>query len=432
MTAALLQAADRSVRVYLLTASALQIKKWLEHEGSSGGGQLERHTDLLDRMAGRVLVRSSDMFHAKFLLVDPDREETGSVSQGSAFLSTANLNPALTKSIDLGIELSPDDAYSLFGAFRTAFWDLSTHELFEPGTMKAIVDKPGSPPERSAGSLRFTLGDHTDLKTEILELIRTAANQLLVSAYTLKADHETVQSLADASKRGVEVKVLMRKLPSNAGAASFLAKAGAQIRAHDSLHAKAVVSDGKAIVMTANLDPLGMDRGFEIGCLLPEIRASRIHQTLQEWFEGFPWEYSIEPRLGDHIGEVSIPSSSNGVATGFIEAETSIQIEEPLTADSVLLMDKVEPANLNQIARSKWAHRVQLDWQVLPPSLPEGAKKLERSVPRDQPYRRPVFEKDGHYFVKGNKKDKRSKKLVSRPRSSCPFLGSLSSSILPV
>ena len=416
LTDALVQAAARGVRVYLLTGSAGQIKKWLDQERSLDNGRLESHTQLLDRMAGYVLVRSADLFHAKFLLADPIGSKLNSSEPGPAFLSTANLNPALTKSVDLGIRLVREDADALFNIFQRAFWELATYELFEPGEMTAITEIPEIPLdlERATGSLRCTFGNRATLKLPILDLIQKSKDYLIVSTYTVRADHETVKSIADAAIRGVDVKVMMRRLPANAEAALLLAKAGARVRAHDSLHAKAVISDGNAIVMTANLTPLGMDSGFEVGSVLDATRTELLRKTLSGWFETFPWEFSYKSSVGDHLGEACSPADWNGDLPLLIEEQKSIHLQEPIAAVSVLLMEETEPENIEEFARESLAHYVELNWQVAAPHLPNGATELKRISFREESYRRPVFEKDGDYFVLGDSKDKRAKRIAKK------------------
>ena len=66
---ALLSAVERGVRVYLLTSAEVKLKT---SEGEDWGRDdeiRELHKEMLARMAGKVYLRSSGLFHAKYYLV---------------------------------------------------------------------------------------------------------------------------------------------------------------------------------------------------------------------------------------------------------------------------------------------------------------------------------------------------------------------------
>ena len=49
------------------------------------------------------------------------------------------------------------------------------------------------------------------------------------------------------------------------------------------LHAKAVATESGAVVMSANIEPQGLETGFEMGIALGGERASAIMDTLGRW-----------------------------------------------------------------------------------------------------------------------------------------------------
>ena len=102
---AMLRAAKRRVRVYLLTASEQRIGKVVRDDETFEQRMADQHKKLLDTLAGNVLLRSAEHIHAKFVVVDPQLP-TGA----RAWLSTANFNKALEDSVELGVRLGSDDA----------------------------------------------------------------------------------------------------------------------------------------------------------------------------------------------------------------------------------------------------------------------------------------------------------------------------------
>ncbi len=89
-------------RAYILTASEVQLRNESKTDSEFDQSRLIEHLKILDSLAGKVLVRTGENFHSKFLLVDP----TGNHPKG--FLLTANLtSEALLRNVELGIELSP-------------------------------------------------------------------------------------------------------------------------------------------------------------------------------------------------------------------------------------------------------------------------------------------------------------------------------------
>ena len=73
---ALLATAKRGVRVYVLLASEARLGKE-ESEGEFDKKVLELHKQMLTRLGGHVLFRSAPHFHAKVVVVDPEKSPAG-------------------------------------------------------------------------------------------------------------------------------------------------------------------------------------------------------------------------------------------------------------------------------------------------------------------------------------------------------------------
>ena len=72
-----------------------------------------------------------------------------------------------------------------------------------------------------------------------------------------------------------------------AAAAGALGRVGAKGVAVDRLHAKALVADDQAIVMTANLERHGLDRGCELGLILDVDETLELMEVLDRWTPRF-------------------------------------------------------------------------------------------------------------------------------------------------
>ena len=94
ITDELLKAAQRGIRVYMLTASENRLEKETDDMSEFDRKVIAEHKELLNEFAANILVRTAGHFHSKFILIDP------TISAPKGFLFTANLTVrALTKNI---------------------------------------------------------------------------------------------------------------------------------------------------------------------------------------------------------------------------------------------------------------------------------------------------------------------------------------------
>lgn len=407
---AITRAADRGVRVYMLTASEQRVAKAPEDDEVFEQRMVEEHKQLLRRLAGRTLLRSAEHFHAKFLVVDPPWVDGG---RTRAFLSTANFNRALTDSVELGVELDPNQAVGLAQVFALAFWSEAERELVEVDRLASVGKPPAVPVVPAGTGVLTTTKESTSLRERVLTLVGGARRRLIVSSYGLSASHPVVLAIRDAAARGVAVTVLTRPRPAVLAAARVLAQAGALVRAHERLHAKAIVADGVGLVMSANLEAQGLDRGFEVG-IQTESASAALAGVLTEWEEGFPWEFRIGPQRKDVVGEVLIGDRrARDPKVAIVDLQTVAL--PPVPAADALALDRA-PAPDTRVppAAQLLPCRVRFEWEVRPPTLPRGATERLRTVRRTTvgkdgkplvveeraAYEPPVYEYMGSVYVK--------------------------------
>jgi len=409
LATALDRAHVRGVRVYMLNASEQRLRSCPQEDDAFTARMVDDHKLLLDRLAGRVTLRSAEHFHAKFVVIDPQTPHAGGL------LSTANFNRALHEGVELGVELGPDDSQALAGFFNHAFWGESEHELVEPGRLAAVEARPKPPtiPESLAmvGTMRATQG----LRQEVLRLLDAAMEELLVSSYGLEAEHASIAALIAAARRGVRVTVLTRPRPAVKQICETLVAHGIRVVAHERLHAKAIWADGEGLVMTANLASQGLDVGFEAGIRLRGGQAAALETTLRSWCERFPWQFDARPSLQGEFSEICPADQS--VRDGAHQiVEEVVQTLPPITAADALAMEGAKvPTLKSEFVGDKRGlpRRIRYDWEVRPPRLPQKARERKREQAVEKPgkdgaiittiekisYVPPVFECDGRAYV---------------------------------
>jgi cardiolipin synthase len=227
--------------------------------------------------------------------------------------------------------------------------------------------------------------DELRLRDAVMRLIDGARERLVVSSYGLDAGHPTIDALCQAARRGVTVTVLTRPRPAVAAAVRTLAAAGVKVRAHDKLHAKAIVADDRALVMTANFEAAGLDRGFEIGVLLDPEQSKQIQKILDDWSGRFPWTFSSDTIRGQFLGEFC-PVESR-LRDGTVQVtQGHAQSLPPVIADDVRYLDRArEPAFVVKVPAAELPRAVTFSWEVQPPKIPKQARERLRTVERTVP-----------------------------------------------
>lgn len=382
---ALVRAAERGVRVYVLTASEARLAKLPSEDNEFDARMIEEHKALLDRLVGRVLLRSAEHFHAKFVVADPSSSPRG-------FVTTANLNNAIRENVELGLELPTKAAQGLAAWFSWAFWTEAERELVEKGRLAAVKEPPARPRDPAkAAPIVTTTRSHQQIRDTALHLIQRAKRRIVVASYGLAADHPVVEALIARARAGVEVVVLTRPRPAVRDAVLRLAEAGARIFGHDKLHAKAIHTDVGAMIMTANLEPHGLDHSFEVGVSLSAgsllgggEQAAALGAILDEWIAAFPWQFAIGARPRDHRGEVWFADKGARDPRANVVELIDITLPSLTAADALSVEATPPPKQFPRPEPLKIAHRVRYTWQVEPPRLPAKAVAEEQIEIRDE------------------------------------------------
>ena len=370
---AVIEAAKRKVRVYILLASETRLD--IEHtDDEFETAMFEQHQNMLNRLGGYALFRSAPNFHAKFVLTDPNYYGTG-------LLLTANLTKeALERNQELGVELTHTEVKETFALARWAFWEYAEHELIDPKNNFRSIKPLGSVTHPTpAVHILGTTSKFVQLREEATRLIELAQKEILVASFGWEKDHEVVKYLCTRACEGLQVTVLARLRESQMPALLTLAESGARVLGFKWLHAKVLCADrDSALVMSANLQRDGLDRGFELGVKLNRARAHEVHDRLLGWSSTASWELVANPVIGDILGGARIWCDDQ-----FFDISVKDKIHVNLRTVIADSADKLEDAaspELPSVGKLPMlAHEVEYEWQVIPPVLAVNSKSVFRS-----------------------------------------------------
>lgn len=382
LEAALLRAAARGVRVYALMAASTRLDREPRDDAEFDLRVRDEHKEMLRRVAGHVLVRSAEDFHAKFVLVDP----TGPRPRG--WLLTANLtSEALERNEELVVELTRDEVGRAFAWARHAFWARATHELLDAQRLAACTPLVDAAAPASDRALVVTCGATCDVREAALAVIRGARQRLVVASFGWQLDHPVVQALLARVREGLSLTVLARVRPSAMPALQALREAGATVRGFKWLHAKAIWGDqGEALVASANLERHGLDQGFEVGVRLAGARAEAVGRALDTWATVAAQRLDIGVTVGTVVGEVQC--WRDGVLQQVrVEADRALTLR-PVTAPCATLLWKQVRPTIESPSNGLRAHRTTLQRTIQAPVLPPKSVPL---TPTDAPMTYPIY-----------------------------------------
>jgi cardiolipin synthase A/B len=122
----------------------------------------------------------------------------------------------------------------------------------------------------------------TNARDKLLMLVREAETSLDLYAEVLR-DPKLLAALGDASRRGVQVRVIVSPSSEFATEQAALTAAGVEIRLanHLYIHAKAIIADGeRAFIGSQNLSATSLDQNRELGIVVDDpVNLARLTRT---------------------------------------------------------------------------------------------------------------------------------------------------------
>lgn len=387
---AVLKAAKRKVRVYILLACETRLDGDVPDD-DFGKKCLVQHKEMLNKLSGHVHFASAPHFHAKAVVIDA-LHETGNAK---GLLLTANLTEeALKRNEELGVSLSRHQIDEIVKVFRWAIFESAQHHMTSRGEFSAYKSPGNVGYPRELTEIMVTSSEDAQIRVHALALINKADKELIISSFGWQEDHQLVKAICERAKSGVKVTVLSRQRPAAMPALLAMKQAGASVMCFKWLHAKAIVVDGiHGMVMSANFQTHGMDKGFELGVKLTGTQVTELMNCLDVFLTNSHNELKIDMSLGMIFG--GFEGWENNAFKRYSVSEVDVVELSPIKADCLSDMDK-QPSIPNTNWRENTSHKIEYKWRIEPPVITntspeyfrpstvkdETSKKQDSGVPR--------------------------------------------------
>ena len=284
---AVYQAAKNAVRVYIITAIDENLNIFADDDDFS----LAKKEDVIkmSRELERIsLIRTAAHIHSKFIIADPKIPV-----KAKAIFLTPNLSQEAFENAEIGYIIHDYSLINdLFHHFCNGFWIECERELVNG---KYVPKQNFLLPEKNIDSILVTSKKKTSLRDALVTIISTAESDIFIATYGISDDNAVFSALMDALNQGKKVTILVRLRSKVMDAVIKLAAKGAVILANDNLHAKFVICtvQGKkvAILMTANIEAMGIEYGYETGIRLENDDAYALESIASKWISIFPWKF---------------------------------------------------------------------------------------------------------------------------------------------
>lgn len=223
-------------------------------------------------------IRHSGRDHRKLLVVDDEYAFVGGYNIGSLYA---------TEWRDTHLELSGPAVWDLRNAF-VDFWNAARSKD------QPILPDPGSPTWNPQIQIARNAPSHLlfPIRGLYLEAIDRAKKRIYITQAYFIPDHEILDALLAAARRGVDVRVIMPEVSNHVvtdwlsrGFYSTLLRGGVTIWLFQNamVHAKTATVDGQwTTIGTANIDRLSLSGNYEINV---EIYNDSVASQMEDVFE---------------------------------------------------------------------------------------------------------------------------------------------------
>lgn len=378
---ALLRASKRGLRVYLLTAPEVILLNDASNEDDFEGRRLQDHKEILEQLAGRVLIRTSTSFHSKFIICDPMTPETKGI------LLTSNLNEeALVRNQEIAVDLNNELSNDLYRQFLIGFWNMAENELLGLDNLSKVQTKDINSNISTPDKILCTTDKIHTIREKIQKLIKESRSEIIISTFGIDRSHEVSKVLINEAREKKRIRIITRPRPRNMQALIDLLEAGAEVEGLDWLHGKAVLVDGddgpRGLVTTSNFEAHGLDEGYETGVYLVGKEALDLQSLLlQDWWQSATWKLVLNPSLSEAKDRILLWRNNKLVRLS-IQAKIDRDLGE-LRANSFEEMDSLEPKSYPRPsfeANNTLYRDYHYRWNVLPPTLPPDTKKTKEEL----------------------------------------------------
>lgn len=379
VTEALLAAETRGVNVFILTAREEDLKN-LDDDRLEGEKKIiNNHIDLLNSFAEKILVRTSDSFHAKYILIDPPTSD----ARGMMMTCNATLDPMKGSNIEMALSLGNEEIQSFFSHFLHGFWEMGNHELLSPGKLSAVKKDLTFNPDLGTVTLPATFGTTNTLREQVVSLIKNAKTSISITAWSFDADFAVVSALEEACSRGVSVTVGTKPNARNTKALLNLAENNASIYGHPRFHAKCILVDGeKGLITTSNFTKLGLDSGFETSVPLDAEEVRLAESLVSTCLDSCPWDLQYNLLTEEAVGKIR---QFTGGKNDLVDCVITPHEEETLPDFTPQSLEQISGHTIQRTQAEKLVKNLKdrkvkslcVFQKIIAPTLPKNAEKEE-------------------------------------------------------
>ena len=379
-TDALIESATRGIKIFLLTARESELSKAKDDLSESEFEKIQEHKELLDLFAGNILVRTSDLFHAKYCLVDPLHTD----AFGIMMTCNATIDAMRGVNQEIAMSLTKKEIQSFFSHFIHGFWGMANYEILTKGDLTPVKRDITIGIDYGKIELPVTTQNLHTLREKIVDLIKNAKHSIIIGAWSFDEDSIFYKHFIEALERGVEIKIFTRP-KKNTLALKNLVDEGVQVLGQQRFHAKFIIVDGSGgLITTSNFTKLGLDSGFEVSVILDTDEIERITPLLEYWEKGCDWELRLDIQIKD-ANEKFLLFSPEEFMLKEIKIESYVESINPKkeieSCEQVLnySLNKEKARKIAMESPEKRIKIVKISEKLEFPVLPTQASRVDRS-----------------------------------------------------
>ncbi|MBP2132357.1 phosphatidylserine/phosphatidylglycerophosphate/cardiolipin synthase-like enzyme [Methanomicrobium sp. W14] len=377
VTDALIAAEKRGINIFILTAREEDLKNIDDDRLEGEDKIIKEHINLLNSFAEKILVRTCDSFHAKYIIIDP----VSFNPFGLMMTCNATSAPMNGSNIEIATNLKNDEIKSFFAHFIYGFWKMANHELLENNKLTAVKKELAFKPQLGEITLPATTDKLFSLNDSILKLINTARKSITITAWSFDEGNKIVEALESASDRGVSIKIGTKQNKRNTKALLNVIAKGAEVFGHPRFHAKCVIVDGnKGLITTSNFTKLGLETGFETSVILDADEAQTMEPVISGWLKSCPWELKKDLLLRDANEKIlQLNENKKDLDEISIVSEEKTELEDymPDSLEKILgyTIQKSQAEREVKNLKNKKIQRLILSQKIIAPNLSANSKK---------------------------------------------------------
>jgi len=296
ITDALLKAAKKGVRIYILTASEQRLDKDQGKENETENERIEDHKKLLRTLKTKCFIRTAQHFHAKYVIIDPKNESR------TGYLSSANFTQhALKNNLEISIKLNEKQIIDLFNTFCHVFWYQAEHESLSRESLRSVKNIDEHIFDKPKNLNIFGAKQDIDFKTTLEKTIEETTGPIHLCTYSIDQTTSLFESLIKQLQKGRKIHLYTRPRKKDIEPLARLKENGAQIKGHRLLHMKGMfIEDNKkpvGMIFTGNLTSESFDNSYDVGIFLSRDQYKTILPIIKSWNEIIPLTFFSNIRI---------------------------------------------------------------------------------------------------------------------------------------